>query len=495
MKQPTRSHWLILAPLALLTFALLPAPAPAAEINTACTLIVPATPLTAKGLATPYQFVATDPAKGPCNQSNNDQSAFVEASIFDPATGKISIYHPLVIDKGQTPAKDPVVPVLPAYARVALHFGSNADGKLTLQGTDNLADSRCVNGGPAGDVFGQFAYCNAPRFFRAVQRGINYGQVQVPPLGTGKDGLPCPTSRDFSLVDQDNSDNVITEYLKAADGRFAQNTAANRAALPGAVVLKNASDERLVAVAMANALGCTPWKAESLDDPGQMVPSLTLNELFARARQAQPVARVPAGDPMVLTDGKENIEKLNAYRRGVAQFRVYSLADADTTTYCRNFLRIAPEKMAKDEALFRAAPSPKADVANSLYTFLAARHVGADEVLQCSTRVGTKNPITLTNNGDDVTIDAKINLGKKNIGATEAKVDLGVDAQNKAVMAPAIGVDNQKAATETQKDQTAAAQDAAAAPADPAPIANPNAPIPVTPPDPKASNPTVPAGQ
>jgi hypothetical protein len=498
MQQLTkRGHLLILAPLAILTFALLPSPAQAAELNTACTLIVPASPLTVKGLSTPYQFVATDPAAGPCNQSNVDQSAFVEASIFDPATGKVSIYHPLVIDKGQKPAKDPVVPVLPANARVALHFGSNADGKLTLQGTDNLADSRCVNGGPGGaaDTFGQFAYCNAPRFFRAVQRGINYGQVQVPPLGTGKDGQPCPTSRDFSVVDQDSSDNVVTEYLQTTDGRFAQNTAANRAALPGAIVLKNASDERLVSVAMANALGCTPWKAESLDDPGQMVPSLALNELFARARQSRPVARIPAGNPMVLSDGKESIEKLNAYRQGVAQFRVSSLTQADTARYCRNLFRIAPAKIAQDEALFRAAPSPKADVANSLYTFLAARFVGADEVLQCSAKVGVKNPITLTNNGEDVTTDAKINLGKKNIGATEAKVDLGVDAQNKALLAPAIGADNQKAATEAQTEQAATAQDAAAAPADPAPVANPNAPIPAAPPDPKAANPAVPAGQ
>jgi hypothetical protein len=492
-----RSHLLILAPLAILTFALLPAPAPAAEINTTCTLIVPASPLTAKGLATPYQFVATDPAAGPCNQSNVDQTAFAEAAIFDPATSKVSIYHPLIIDKGQTPAKDPVVPVLPANARVALWFGSNADGKLTLQGTDNLADSRCVNGGPGGasDVFGQFSYCNAPRFFRAAQRAINMGQLPVPPLGTGKDGQPCPTVRDFSAVDQDQSDNVVTEYLLTADGRVAQNTAANRAALPGATVLKNASDNRLVSVALDNALGCSPWTAASLTDPGQMVPSLALNELFARARQSRPVARVPAGNPMVLSDGKESLEKLNAYRRGVAQFPVRSLTDADTARYCRNFFRMAPAKFAQNEALFRAAPSPKADVANSLFTFLAARFVGSDEVLQCSTKLGVKNPITLTNNGQDVTTDAKINLGKKNIGATEAKVDLGVDAQNKAVMAPAVGADDQKAVMEVQTDQATTAADAAAAPADPAPVANPNAPIPAAPPDPKAANPSVPAGQ
>jgi hypothetical protein len=443
-----------------------PAPAPAAEINTACTLIVPANPLTAKGLATPYQFAATDPAAGPCNESNVDQAAFVEAAIFDPATGQVSIYNPLVIDKGQTPAKPPVVPFLPRNAVVGLWFGSNADGMLSIQGTDNLA-SKCLNGGPGGDVFGQVGFCNAPRFFRAAQRAINLGQLVVPPLGTGKDGQACPTVRDFSVVDQDQSDNVLTAYLKSADGKIAQDTAANRAALPGATPLKNASDNRVVAVGMANSLGCTPWKASSLTDPGQMVPSQALNELFARARQARPIARVPSGNPMVLSNGKESLEKLNAYRRGVAQFQVTSLAQADTTRYCRNLFRIAPAKFKKDEALFRAEPTPRATVANSFFTFLAQRFVGTDEVLQCSAKLGVQNPVTVTNDANGVAIDAQINLP--------------ADAKNQAMLAPAAPADAQKAVMEVQMDKAAAAADAAAAPADPKPVADPNAVVPATP--------------
>jgi hypothetical protein len=491
MKQLTkRSHLLSMAQLAVLTSALLPiaaqaspvkfyaryfysgaksmvkpmvlplrisplaqAPAPPVPvINTACTLIVPARPLTAKGLATPYQFVATDPAAGPCNQANIDQSAFVEAAIFDPATGQVSIYNPLIIDQGQTPAKDPIVPVLPRNARVALWFGSNADGKLTLRGTDNLASSGCVNGGPGGDVFGQFSYCNAPRFFRAAQRAINLRQLVVPPLGTGRDSQPCPTVRDFSVVDQDQSDNVLTTYLQSADGKIAQDTVANRAALPGATPLRNASDNRLVAVGFANALGCTPWKTASLTDPGQMVSSLALNELFARARQARPVATVPAGDPMVLSNGNENLEKLNAYRRGVAQFQVTSLAQADTTRYCRNLFRIAPAKLKADESFLRAEPTPRATVANSFFTFLAQRFVGTDGVFQCAAKLGMTNPVTIVNDANGVTIDAQINLA--------------ANANNQAILAPMVNVDNQQAVVEVQMDQAAAAADATAAPAD-----------------------------
>jgi hypothetical protein len=75
---------------------------------TGVTLIVPKNPLSATGLATPYQLGATDPNNGPCNETNNVQSAFVQAAIFDPANGQISVYHPLVIDAGTKPAVEPL---------------------------------------------------------------------------------------------------------------------------------------------------------------------------------------------------------------------------------------------------------------------------------------------------------------------------------------------------------------------------------------------------
>ncbi|HCP74948.1 MAG TPA: hypothetical protein DIU08_09920, partial [Ktedonobacter sp.] len=82
----------------------------------------------------------------------------------------------------------------------------------------------------------------------------------VPPaLGKAKDGLPCPTSRDFSIVDQDQSDNVTTFYLITPSGKVAQDTKANVAAL-GGQVQKNGSDERLITV-VDSALGCIPWTA------------------------------------------------------------------------------------------------------------------------------------------------------------------------------------------------------------------------------------------
>src|SRR6266849_10454190 len=127
----------------------------AAAVNGDCTLIVPSKPLSAQGLATPYQLVATDPANGPCNESNKAQAAFVQGAVLDPATGQISIYNPLVIDKGTQPPAAPLVPKLPANGVVALWFGFNGNN-LTLKGMHgSLGQGRCVNGAN-GSIFGQF---------------------------------------------------------------------------------------------------------------------------------------------------------------------------------------------------------------------------------------------------------------------------------------------------------------------------------------------------
>ncbi len=381
----------------------------AGGVNGDCTLIVPPQPLTAAGLAMPYQLTATDPANGPCNESNAAQSAFVQGAIIDPATGQISIYNPLVIDQGTQPAIAPKAPTLPANAVVALWFGSNGN-TLTLMGTSsNLEEAHCVNG-INGSIFGQFAACNAPAFFAAARTSIKAGKLVVPPLGKGKDGLTCPTSRDFSVVDQDQSDNVTTTYLVMPNGQTAQMTAANSAQLQNANVDANGSDERLLAVALDGALGCTPWTAPDLADPGHNVPALPLNELQAATFQANPVATVPAGDPMVTVNGKLNLQKLNNYRRSVDQAPVDNLGAASTKAYCTNLMNIAPERMMFDAPLTKAAASPDPGAANNLFTFLAQRFNsswGADN-LNCQGLLNANSPIVVTTDANGVAVDATI---------------------------------------------------------------------------------------
>ena len=377
-----------------------------AQVNTPnpnCTLIVPADALSATGLSTPYQLLATDPNGGDCHEANVDQSAFVQAAVLDPASGQISVYNPLVVDQGATSAMPPVIPTLPAHAIVALWFGYNGN-VLTLQGTqsDTLSAARCVNGLP-GSNFGQFAYCNAPAFFRAAHRAIRSGQITIPPLGTAADGQPCPTVRDFFVVDQDQSDNLPISYLVTASG-MAQRTQANLAAFPSASTLGNPSDNRLVDVALDGALGCTPWKAPDLADPGQMVPALPLNELQARAFQRRPIALVPFSDPMTLDrNGKHSMAKLNAYRRGVDQPMVWYADQGSTARYCRHMLRIAPARMMNDQAMLMPDSShptrglsPDPGVADSLFTFLGQRFVASYDILGCSSIVNFADPVSVT---------------------------------------------------------------------------------------------------
>jgi hypothetical protein len=385
-----------------------------AAVNGDCTLIVPADPLTAQGLATPYQLVATNINNGPCNEANKVQAAFVQAAVFDPATNTISVYNPLVIDQGTQPAAPPVVPTIPAGSTVGIWFGFNGNN-LTLQATNNsLQAGNCVNGIP-GSNFGQFAYCNAPNFFLAANQAIQAGKLVPPPLGTEGNGMglqiPCPSVRDFSVVDQDQSDNVTTTYLVTANGQTAQNTAANRTTLQAAQPQVNASDNRLLDVGIDAALGCTPWMAPDLADQNRPAPALPLNELQAAAHQAVPVALVPNRDPMVVVNNERNLDKVNAYRVGVDQLPAQNLDAANVLLYCANLLAIAPERLLLDAHLTQMAPSPDPAVANSLFTFLAQRFVFTYGLngLNCTEELGQPDPITVQTDGNGVVIAATIN--------------------------------------------------------------------------------------
>jgi hypothetical protein len=189
-----------------------------------CVLQVPNNSLTAEGLATPYKMTG-------CNQTQfATEGCFVEAAILDPATGDIQIYNPLVINQDNAVEGvdfiTPVVPTLPPNAVVAIFFGSNAL-TLTLTGDTNT----CVNG-DGNSIFGQFAYCNSPAFFAAATTAVSNGLLKIPPPGTTTKAAtvqPCPVTRDFRMVDMDQSDNVDSTYLLINGRTLAQNTPANAA--------------------------------------------------------------------------------------------------------------------------------------------------------------------------------------------------------------------------------------------------------------------------
>ncbi len=338
-----------------------------------CTLTVPANPLTAQGLATPYQL------GGGCDEANKMQAAFVQGAVIDPA-GNISVYNPL------------------AGSTVGIWFGFNGNN-LTLQDMNgSLMQGNCVNG-TQDSIFGQFAYCNAPAFFRAANAAMAAGKINPNPanaaLGKGQDGLTCPSVRDFGVVDQDQSDNVTTTYLINGTQQV------------------NGSDNRLLDVALDGALGCTPLMAPDLANGGQMTTALPLNELQAAAQQAAPVALVPLGDPMTLVNNTPNAAKTRLYRRGVDQPALGASDGGNTTTYCQNLLKIAPQRLVTDALFTGAANSPDPAAANSLFTFLAQRFQTTFEGplgtgLQCA--AANQGPVQAQKNANGVAISATITV-------------------------------------------------------------------------------------
>ncbi|MFD2415625.1 hypothetical protein [Amycolatopsis pigmentata] len=350
-------------------------PPAAPDLNTDCTLTVPANPLTAQGLATPYVLSGTKRGSS-CHEANDAQSAFVEATIIDPATGKLSVYQPLVIDRGTEPAAPPVMPALPAGAVVGVWFGFNG-ATLTLSGEGTaLNDGACVNGAP-GSPFGQFGYCGAPAFFNAANAAIDKGRLTIPPLGVAKDGRTCPTVRDFSVVDQDQSDNVTSTYVATSDGRTAQ---AGAPGAPKGTKLVNGSDNRLLDAFIDPALGCAPFTAPDLTLGGAPGTSLALDELQAAAHQGAPVALAPISDPMTQVDGKPSVSKTNLYRAGVDQPPVNTVTDTPQA-YCTNLNTIATARLAADRHLFTRAASPEEGV--TLAEFLTQRLQTSLELLDC----------------------------------------------------------------------------------------------------------------
>ncbi|WP_280670002.1 MULTISPECIES: hypothetical protein [unclassified Kitasatospora] len=358
--------------------------AAAAQPNQNCTLNVPANPLSPQGLATPYTLTATDPAQGPCNEANPNQSVFVQATVVDnnAYTSSVSVYNPLVIDSGTQPAVAPVVPKMPLSPVVGIWFGFNG-GTLTLGGP---GAAQCVGGTP-GQPFGQFAYCNAPDFFQIANAEVDFQALTVPPLGTGKDGKPCLTTRDFGLVDQDQSDNVTAEYLATADGRTAQRTAANTAALPASTALLNGSDNLLLTNFEDPALGCTPWTAPDLADPGHTTTSIALNELQAnqipdiQGGFGPRLAMVPLNDPMVLDNGQQSTTKTNLYREGVDQPDIQPNDNGDPTDYCTNLATFGAQRINLDQQFTANAPSPQGG--QNLFDFLTQRLAASLTNLNC----------------------------------------------------------------------------------------------------------------
>jgi hypothetical protein len=368
-------------------------PAQAAE-SMNCSLTVPANPLTAQGLATPWQL-----GDG-CSMANaGTQGAFIEATILAP-NGSLQVYNPLVITAGTRPAVAPTPPTIAAGSAVIINVGFNGTN-LVLTGA-GAQQGNCVDAS-GQSIIGQVSACNAVNFYNTANAQIARGTLKVPAAGTASDGKACETTRDFGLVDQDQSDNVVSQYLINANGQTAQATAANKAALAGATVLTNGSDDALLSKFVDPANGCTPFTAPDTTNPAGTAPSQALNELSARVNQRGTIALVPTNDPMTLVGTKLSITKTNVYRSLVDQPLLSNLTNPATVaaSYCQNLVNLQPARNNLDMAKDAAFASPVPAVGSNLATFLGNRLSMSFTNLNCGD-FGLKDPTNVTLDGNGV---------------------------------------------------------------------------------------------
>jgi hypothetical protein len=400
--------------------------APAPVANTACDIIVPANPLSAAGLATPFQLTGAGgmtAAQSGCTMANNaNLGAFVQATILDPATGALSVYEPLVITQGTTPAAAPVVPTLPAGAVVTIDFGFNGTTLTQVGATRNALRQGSCTDGLNGSVFGQVSFCNGTAFFQAAARAQAQGKLAVPAAGTSAvTGQPCLTTRSFDVVDQDPSDNVTTTYLLTASGQTAQLNAANTAALAGATQIVNGSDNKLLTAFLDPTLGCTPYQVPDLSQDGTMGTSQALNELAAAKDQAAPVALVPENDEMVLVNNALSVQKTNLYRAEIGQPAVSNATNATSSPalFCQNMVNVQTPFLSASQTVLATGGSPVPAVGNNLLTFLANRLSMSFTNLGCQA-FGLTDPVTVTLDGNGVATAATFNTTQQKATTTTA---------------------------------------------------------------------------
>jgi hypothetical protein len=383
---------------------------PAQALNTMnCTLTVPANPLTAQGLATPWQL-----GDG-CSWANGGtEGAFVEATILAP-NGQVQVYDPLVVTQGTTPAVAPTAPTIAAGSQVIISAGFNGNA-LALTGA-GATQGKCIDA-LGNSIINQTPQCNAAAFYQLANQEIAAGTLVVPPAGTGNDGQPCKTTTSFPLIDQDQSDNVDASYLfNPNTGQTAQNSAANAAAMAGATNENNGSDDGLLDAFVDPALGCKPFTATNTTAAAGTSGSQALNVLSARQNQPGTPALLPVNDPQLLVGGNFSVAKTNVYRAETDQPLLPGTTSAtqNAMAYCQNMVNLQTPVL-KLDAPMEQGTSPVPALGNNLANFLAARENASFTNLNCQ-NFGLTNPVTLTLDGNGVAIGATYNTAQQTANA------------------------------------------------------------------------------
>jgi len=365
-------------------------PAAGMKSNTTCDIIVPADPLSAQGLATPYELTGPGgmtPTQSGCEMSNGAKlGAFVQATILDPATGALSIYEPLVITKGtrpDTPGMKINPPAIPADAVVTIDFGFNGTNLVQVGATPTtLADADCVSG-HTGSGFGQTSFCNRGNFFSAVRRAEQKGLLKVPSPGTSNAIVPsggalgtgrsCPVISNFEVAGLVPGQSATTTYLlNPLTGQTTQDSQTYQGYVAGATLLHDNSANAVLDQYVDPILGCTPFKAPDLANASVPTFSETLDEIAAAAYQPKTAATGMSSSPAM---------------------------------YCQHLIDIQTPFLAANQKLLATGQSPVTATADNLLTFLANDLSASFTSLGCQ-RFHLTNPVTLKRNSAGVAIAA-----------------------------------------------------------------------------------------
>src|SRR5437773_178737 len=134
--------------------------------STNCTVTVPDRPLSAKGLATPWEL-----GDG-CTWANGaTEGVFIDATILAP-NGQLQVYNPLVINQGTTPAVAPTPPTIARGSQVILSAGFNGNA-LALVGR-GARQGNCIDA-YGNSLMNQTPQCNAAHFYRMANFEIAHG--------------------------------------------------------------------------------------------------------------------------------------------------------------------------------------------------------------------------------------------------------------------------------------------------------------------------------
>lgn len=334
-----------------------------------CNIVLPNNLLSSVGLSTPFIYKN-------CDQTIEDQASFAEAVILDPNTGNLSIYTPLIINEGTKPLYPPVIPDIKTTDVVGIWFGSNAN-IIILENPDIT----CINGLP-NDPFGQVAACNAVFFFKKAFDAYNKNKLIIPNPGVNIYGKKCYTTRNFEVIDMDQSDNVLSQYIIYNNqvGQFSDSIL-SKLNKNNTRIISNGSDNRLLNIFILPALGCESFKVPDISNNNISRSAQALNELQADIYDMANTALIPLGDPMCLTNGTENINKTNLFRSIVGQLPIDNIVNASTKKYCEKIIKIGIPSLFLDQKYTLNYTSPNEN--ESLFNFLTNRMKNSLQSLDC----------------------------------------------------------------------------------------------------------------